>query len=85
MTPTPRKVVKARRRFPDCEGVPNEESTKEDVVSPKKPLFALSGSFAKPTQKKEENAENGQVGFNFLNSAKAVEKGEDEKKLAVFG
>ena len=59
LTPTPRKVVKARRRFPDCEGVPNEESTKEDVPSPEKPRFALNGSFDKPTQKKEENAENG--------------------------
>ena len=85
MTPTPRKVVKARRRFPDCEGVPNEESTKEDVPSPEKPRFALNGSFDKPTQKKEENAENGQFVFNFQNSAKAAEKGEIEKKPAVFG
>lgn len=78
MTPSARVVVKARRRFADNECVPNEESTKEDVPSPKKPLFTLNASFDPPAHTEEESKEKEK--WTFQGSAKAAKEGETEKK-----
>ena len=75
-----RKIIKARRKFRDSQldgETGKEESTRDDVDIAPRGKFVLKASFGGPTA--EQISKPAQPSFNFSNSLKAAEKGEELK------
>ena len=72
-----RKIIKARRKFSQLsEEVGKEESTRDADIAPRG-KFVLKGSLGAPTTAQETKP--AAFSFNFANSVKAAEKGEELK------